>query len=176
MQWLLPQSSVRTEEYISKLGLPLSGCIVPIIPRHYMEVTGHLPAPASLTPGKECLITHRIVSLVSSRAGLDHLGKSKLVAPPTVEHQILLPILCSRSCDTLWCLLQVCKSDDIELPSRWQWTCKNWPGLFQYLYRYSQGPVVPNVWSGDPKECTMSSQGIRGCVFFNGYFEVHFLN
>ena len=143
----------------------LSGCIVRIIPRHYIELSGHLPAPASLTPGKEYAITHRTVGLVSTRAGLDDLGKSKLVAPPRVEHQILLPIPYSRSCITLWCLLQVCKSDDIELPSRWHWTCEKWPTLFQYLYRYSHRPVFPNVWSGDPKGCTTNSQGIRGCVY-----------
>jgi hypothetical protein len=76
-------------------------CIVPIIPWHYMELSGHLPAPDSLKPGKECPITHRIIGLVSPRAGLDDLGKSKLAAPLTVEHQILLPIPCSRSCVTL---------------------------------------------------------------------------
>ncbi len=83
------------------MGLPLSGGIVPIIPRHYMELSGELQAAGTLTPGKECLITHRMVGLVGPRAGLDDLGKGKLLTSPTVEHQILMPIPCSLSCVTL---------------------------------------------------------------------------
>jgi hypothetical protein len=93
--------SVRTEEYISTLGLPLSGGVVPIIPRHYVQLSGQLQAPPSLKPGKECPITHRIVGLVGHRAGLDGLGNSRLLASPTVEHQIVVPIPCSLSCVTL---------------------------------------------------------------------------
>jgi hypothetical protein len=47
MQWLLIDSRVRTEGYISKLGLPVSGSTFPIIPRHYVELSGQLQAPAS---------------------------------------------------------------------------------------------------------------------------------
>jgi len=100
MQWLLTNSSVQTEEYILKLCLPLSGGIVPIIPQHYIELSGQLQAPVSLTPGKECPITHRIVELVGPRAGLNNLGKRKLLALLTVEQQILMPIPCSLSCVT----------------------------------------------------------------------------
>ena len=48
-----------------------------------------------------CPITHKIVGLVGSRAGLDDLGKNKLLVPLTAEHQILVPIPWSLSCVTL---------------------------------------------------------------------------
>ena len=130
-----------------------------------MELSGELQAAGTLTPGKECLITHRMVGLVGPRAGLDDLGKGRLLTPPTVEHQILVPIPCSLSCVTLWCLLQVYMSDDIDLPSVWQWTCENWPVLFQYLYRYSHRPLVPNMWSGNHKGFKTSSQEIGGYIY-----------
>jgi len=47
-----------------------------------VELSVQLQAPASLAPGKECPITHRIVEFVAPRAGLDDLGKS--------EHLVLL--------------------------------------------------------------------------------------
>jgi len=147
------------------MGLPLSGSIVPIIPWHYMELSGQLQAPAFLMPGKECPITHRIVGLVGPRAGLDGLGKSKLMAPQTVEHQIPVPMPCSLSCIAFWCLLQVCMSDDTKLPSRCQWTCQNWPVVFQNLYRYLHRPVVSNMWSRYPKGCMTSSRGIHGHIY-----------
>ena len=39
---------------------------------------------------------------------------------------------------------------------------------FQYLCRFSNRPVVPNVWSGDPQGCTTSSQGICGYIYLEG--------
>ena len=56
-----------------------------------MQLSGELQAAATLTPGKECPITHRMVGLVGPRAGLDDLGKDKLLTPPRVEHKILVP-------------------------------------------------------------------------------------
>ena len=102
MQWFLTYSRVQTEEYISKLGRPLS-------PRQYVELSGQLEAPAPLMPGKECPITDRTVGFVGPRAGLDELGKSKLFASLKIEHRILKPTPCCLPCSCEVYCHYICK-------------------------------------------------------------------
>jgi hypothetical protein len=84
MQWLLIDSRVRTEGYISKLGLSVSGSSS----HHSPALRGakwSTASPSISNAWEIITITHRIVEFVSLRAGLDDLGKSKLLVLLTVD-------------------------------------------------------------------------------------------
>jgi hypothetical protein len=74
-----------------------SGGIAPRIvwPRHYMEVSGQLDAPATLPPQERAPRTLWIGGLVGTRAGVDTVSKRKTPSPrrkANPDHPIVQPV------------------------------------------------------------------------------------
>jgi hypothetical protein len=65
-------------------------------PRHELEVSGQLHAPAALTPGKSPG-THWIGGWVDHRAGLDNSENRKFLTLPALELRPLSRPTCSQS-------------------------------------------------------------------------------
>jgi hypothetical protein len=59
-------------------------------PRHHLEASGQLHAPAALPPKKEPPGSHRRGGWVGPRAGLDNVEKGKFLTPPGLELRSLL--------------------------------------------------------------------------------------
>jgi hypothetical protein len=53
--------------------------------RHWLEVSGQLHAPASITSGEEALGAHWIGGWVDPRAGLDYMEKRTFLTLPGLE-------------------------------------------------------------------------------------------
>jgi hypothetical protein len=76
-------------------------------PRHYLEVSGQLHAPAALPPGKSPG-THFIGGWVDPTAGLDDMEKWKLFTLPGLELPLPLVVKPVASLYSDWAIPAVC--------------------------------------------------------------------